>query len=200
YDFAEKVLGKKMGNIRSFIAVGIAPVICSAAHKQIRELQKSTTGYRWVDTKNMHLTLKFLGNVLDREIPDVCRTIERAMKGQSIFDIGFRGIGAFPSVDRPRVLWMGIEDYEGRFAELSRKLDAALAEMGFQPEKRDFKAHLTLGRAEEVPQPSQALADYFTKNADVEFGSMEIDEIVLFSSFTDKYGTTHTPMATIELE
>jgi RNA 2',3'-cyclic 3'-phosphodiesterase len=188
-----------MGTIRTFIAIDIAPVIKAAATKQIRELQKFVSDYRWVDVPQMHITLKFLGNVLDREIPDLCRKVEGAVQESPIFDVGFCGLGAFPAPDRPRVLWMGIDDPEGEFSRLSRRLDQALADMGFQPEKRDFKAHLTLGRCQTVPRRSRALEDYFERQRDVEFGHMEVDQVIIYSSFLERQGPTYTPMDTIDL-
>lgn len=188
-----------MGTIRTFIAIDIAPVIKAAATKQIRELQRFVSDYRWVDVQQMHITLKFLGNVLDREIPDLCRTVEEAVRESPIFVVGFCGLGAFPAPDRPRVLWMGIDDPEGEFARLSRRLDVALAALGFQPEKRDFKAHLTLGRCQTVPRRSRALEEYFENNQDVEFGHMEVDQVIVYSSFLERGGPTYTPMDTIDL-
>jgi 2'-5' RNA ligase len=189
-----------MGTIRTFIAIDVAPVIKAAAKKQIRHLSQIADGYRWVDPTSMHITLKFLGNVLDREIPELCRTVEDALRGTSIFDIGFRGIGAFPSVDRPRVIWMGIEDWDGAFAKMQKNLDDELSRrLGFQPEKRDFVGHLTLGRAQEQRPYSPDLADMLDSNAETEFGGMEVDQVIVFSSFPDKGGPTYTAMDTIDL-
>ncbi len=189
-----------MGTIRTFIAIGVAPVIKAAATRQIRELERFVTGYRWVDVPQMHITLKFLGNVLDREIPELCRHVEEAVSESPIFDIGFRGLGAFPSVDRPRVLWMGIDDPSGEFAVLSRSLDRGLAKMGFQPEKRDFKAHLTLGRSQSVPRRSLALERYIEEQRQIEFGQMEVDQVIVYSSFLEQRGPSYTPMDTIDLQ
>lgn len=191
----------QMGSIRTFIAVDIAPVIKAAAKKQIRALERFVGGYRWVDVPNLHLTLKFLGNVAEQEIPELCRTVEEAVREHPIFDIEFRGLGAFSSLDRPRVLWMGIEDPDGAFAALQLSLDTTLSKkMGFQPEKRDFKAHLTLGRSVEAPQRNRALADYFQEHAETDFGGMEVDQVIIYSSFLEKGGATHTAMDTIDLK
>ncbi len=189
-----------MGTIKTFIAVDIAPVITSAAKKQIRALERIIEGYRWVDTANMHLTLKFLGNVLDREIPELCKVVEGALAEHPILDIDFRGLGTFPSIDRPRTLWMGIEDIDGAFAAMQRSLDVALSEkLGFQPEKRDFKAHLTLGRAVEQARSDSALSDYLAANADTDYGSMEVDQVIVYSSFPERGKPTYTAMDTIDL-
>ncbi|MEZ6096365.1 MAG: RNA 2',3'-cyclic phosphodiesterase [Pirellulaceae bacterium] len=189
-----------MGSIRTFIAVDIAPVVKAVAKKQIRVLERFVSGYRWVDPATMHLTLKFLGNVPDVEIPQLCRLVEGAVANHPIFDIGIRGVGAFPSADRARVLWLGVDDYDGEFTSLQKDIDDVLRkEMGFQPEARDFKGHLTLGRSIEQPRFSRALADHLAENADVEFGGMEVDQVIIYSSFQDKGGPTYTAMDTIDL-
>lgn len=192
-----------MGKIRTFVAVDISGAAESLAAKTIKDLQPVAGDYRWTESATRHMTLNFLGDIHEREIPDVCRCVEKAVRGISEFSISFGGLGAFPRAERPRVLWLGVS--EGREALLG--LQAVLAkrldeDMGFPPDRTDFCPHLTLGRANH----SNAWTEELLQRVAAEPGPRDpsavsfVDEVIVYSSHMDKGGLTYTPMATIELK
>src|SRR4029450_10033794 len=99
-----------MTRIRAFVAVELAPSVAARARKLIDELRASSAQVNWVKTQQMHLTLKFLGDVQDTETPDICRVVADVAKTFEPFEITCRGVGAFPNLREPRTLWIGIED------------------------------------------------------------------------------------------
>lgn len=188
-----------MASIRTFIAVDVAPSIIGLAQKQIRQLQAAGAEYKWVDPKNMHLTLKFLGNMRDHEIPEICQRVERAVQTIPPISLTIVGLGAFPKLERPRVIWMGIDSGKEELVELQRAIDDGLRPMGFQLEKNDFQPHITLGRVSSGSTWTESLQQYLAAHEATNFGGFEIDEVIVYSSFVDRFGPTYTPMATLEL-
>src|SRR6187397_976232 len=135
-----------MRSIRTFIAVELSSTVIARAQEGIKLLKTSGAEVGWVDRAQMHLTLKFLGNVTDIETAEICRVVVGAASQVEPFEIVFRGLGAFPRGSEPRTLWMGIEQGQVDLAELHAAIEDALKkEMGFGKETRKFHPHLTLG-------------------------------------------------------
>jgi len=139
--------------MRVFIALELPSAIKAAAAAVQRELMTSEADVGWVRTEGMHLTLKFLGEVSDSRLSEIEKALESAVKGLSSGQAGtgsmkitVRGIGVFPGPRNPRVIWLGIQPEDDRLLRLQERIDRALAPLGFPPEKRDFRPHLTLGR------------------------------------------------------
>ena len=123
----------------------------SAAALPLRE-----AGYpiRWVADENVHLTLKFLGEVPEERLADVCRAVDDAAAGVSSFELHLKGFGVFPSPRRPSVVWAGI-DLDPTLGELCSRTEEALNKLGYPKENRRFHPHLTLGRARKKGRPSE---------------------------------------------
>lgn len=189
-----------MQTIRTFIAVPLSPAIESATRKLIKLFKPLDEGIKWVPVDNLHLTLKFLGEVDNVEIPHVCRAIRRVTDSLQPFELRFQGAGGFPEVTRPRVLWAGVEDASGTLVRMVSDLEKELAELGFKPEPRDYRPHLTIGRARSRShRASDTLLDAIERKSDAELGKMMVDELQLVASFLDKEGPTYQVMDTIEL-
>lgn len=192
-----------MGKIRTFVAIEVSGAAQSLAAKTIKELSEYAGDYRWEYDANFHLTLNFLGDVHEKEIPDVCRCVEKAVAGINEFAVEFSGLGVFPRPDRPRVLWLGVTEGREKLmalqAVLTKRLDD---EMGFPPDRNDFCPHLTLGRANRSSAWSRELVQRVSDplTAKTTSATSYVDEVIVFSSHLDKGGPTYTPMATIELE
>lgn len=191
-----------MGKIRTFVAAEVSGAALGLASKMIKQLTPIAGDYRWEEMENMHLTLNFLGDVHDREVPDVCRCVEKAIAGVNEFAIEFSGLGAFPRPERPRVLWLGVTEGREKLmalqAALTKRLDD---EMGFPPDRNDFCPHLTLGRANRSSAWTTEIISRLKTESDSkpETATSFIDEVIVFSSHTGKGGPTYTPMSTIEL-
>src|SRR5262245_6993841 len=130
---------RPMPRIRTFIAVEISPSVIARTGDLIDKLRVAPAEINWVRPQQMHLTLKFLGDIPDTETPDICRVVERVAASFEPFEITCRGAGAFPNVRDPRTLWIGIEDGAEELQRLQAQIDAALkSELGYAKEQRGF--------------------------------------------------------------
>ena len=133
--------------IRVFIALHLSQMARQQLAETIRRLAgELPTGVRWVDPENIHLTLKFLGDIDPSQLEDVSRDMGLAAGGSAPFWVHLAGLGMFPNQKRPRVLWAGMGGDLDQLAALQEKVDAAMAELQFPREGRPFSPHLTLGR------------------------------------------------------
>ena len=146
--------------VRAFIALQISESI-QASIKQYQDKLKSRfdgAGVRWVPVENMHLTLKFLGDIESAQVYPILQVLEQITSANASFEFRIEGFGCFPSFKRPRVLWLGIEDSEDVLVKLQQDIDDALRGLGFEPERKRFHPHLTLGRVRKSARPDQLRA------------------------------------------
>jgi 2'-5' RNA ligase len=191
-----------MPRLRTFIAVELSPRVISRAGDLIDKLRVAEANVNWVRPQQMHLTLKFLGDVADIETPDVCRVVAQVAKKFEPFEIICRGAGAFPDNERPRSLWIGIRDGAEELKELQAAIDEALKrELGYAKEPRGFHPHLTIGRVKHAsPTGREDLTRLLVENSDFDADLTVIDELVTFASFLDrKKGPMHEALGTAAL-
>ena len=191
-----------MPRLRTFIAVEMSPTVIGRAQQLIRELQTSGAEVNWVKPAQMHLTLKFLGDVPDTETPDICRVVAAAAKTVEPFEVVCRGAGAFPDLDNPKTLWLGFTQGTEELVELQTAIEDALKkEMGYGREQRRFHPHLTLGRVKWCDGPErQQLKELLIKNAAFDADLTVVDEAVIFASFLGRHGPTHEALGRAELK
>ena len=134
--------------MRLFVALNLPKKERDRIFKTTRGLREEELPIRWVEAGHYHLTLKFLGEVHPDRVEHVQRVLDRVAGGTQAFDVKMRGFGAFPTIRRPRVLWLGA-DPSPALRCLKQDLEWALAECGFERETRAFHPHLTLGRSSE---------------------------------------------------
>ena len=189
-----------MKNIRSFIAIPLAPEVSRAAIRLIRRLSEPGDGIKWVPTDNLHLTLKFLGDVDNTEVPRVCEVLHEVCGQYEPFNLQFSGTGGFPDIERPRVLFAGIQDGSESLTALVTQLERDLAELGFKPEPRDYTPHLTLGRTKSGSRrASSEVVDRVKRDEQTPLGSMPVDTVQMFASFLEKGGPVYQVMDTVKL-
>jgi 2'-5' RNA ligase len=190
-----------MARIRTFVAVELAPSVISRANDLIDKLRVSSAQVNWAKTQQMHLTLKFLGDVPDTDTPDICRVVAKVARGFEPFEITCRGAGAFPTNDHPRTLWIGIEDGAEALCELQAAIETALKDqLGFPREARRFQPHLTIGRVKHEPPTAKGeLAELLAKHQHFDADLSVIDEVVVFASFLGRSGPTHEALGRAEL-
>ncbi len=187
--------------IRTFIAVEISPSVKARAGDLIDKLRVAAAEINWVRPQQMHLTLKFLGDVPDTETPDICRIVDEVAANFEPFEITCRRAGAFPNVRDPKTLWIGIEDGAEELQRLQAEIDDALkAELGYGKEQRAFRPHLTIGRVKrELPGGRGELTQLLEKYANFDADLSIIDEVVTFASFLGRNGPTHNALGHSEL-
>ena len=182
-----------MATVRTFIAAEVSAEVRAGARRLIEQLSQSAAGVKWVDPENVHLTIKFLGEVDYVALNDVCRAVAGAVAGFEPFSVFCTRVGAFPSPARPRTIWLGLEDEEQQLTRLSAAVEKAMARLRFRRERRPFHPHLTIGRVRD----GRKLGDFPTILASGDFsvtGSFTVDELVVFSSELTPDGPVYTPV------
>ncbi len=189
-----------MKTIRTFVAIPLGDEVSREAIRLIKRLRQPNDGIKWVPTDNLHLTLKFLGEVDNTEVPAVCDVVREVCGEFEPFELHFAGTDGFPNIDRPRVLYVRIEDQSQALTEIVGALDQQYAELGFKPEPRDYQPHLTLGRTKSGSRRAgDDVIARLSNEREVEIGTMVVDTVHVFASFLDKQGPTYQVMDTVEL-
>ena len=137
--------------IRTFIAIHLSQDARRRLTETIRWMVSEVpSGVRWVDPEGIHLTLKFLGDIEPALVEDVLRAMEQAASGTLQFQLHLDGLGVFPNLRRPRVLWAGVGGDMDALGALQEKVEAAMEGLEFPRERRAFNPHLTLGRVRDT--------------------------------------------------
>ena len=191
-----------MSVIRAFIAISLSPEIYQRLEETSRLLQERLprAQVRWVPAQNIHLTIKFLGNVSLSNLERLKEVLQAEVSRHPAFEISVGELGAFPSNQRPRVLWIGIEA-PPELSALQRGIEAEMARLGYAREERPFSPHLTLGRVarnasgEEIRQVSVALGQ-----SKVGFlGATRIQWVHLFRSDLSPGGAVYSQLLSVPL-
>ncbi|MFN0144876.1 MAG: RNA 2',3'-cyclic phosphodiesterase [Dehalococcoidia bacterium] len=136
--------------LRLFVACEVPDEVKATIENVIQTLKgKSGTDVRWIKSEGVHVTLKFLGEVPVKKLPAIKLAVQEAVVGHSPFDLEFSNIGTFGGREGLRIMWVGIAGDVLRLEALVRAVNAALAVVGFEPERRPFRPHLTLGRVKD---------------------------------------------------
>jgi 2'-5' RNA ligase len=142
--------------IRSFVAIELPGEAKKGLASLRRELERDEHRFvKWVDPKGVHLTLKFLGNIPSRRVTEITEAIKKAAQGLSPFLLEISGLGAFPSLKQPRVVWVGVGGELDKLSTLQQNIDSALAALEFAREERPFVPHLTVARVREGASASE---------------------------------------------
>ena len=185
--------------IRTFVAVEINAAIRERAGKLIESLRSAPAEVKWVDVNNLHLTLKFLGDVPSREIAQVCRAVERGAAETAPFGLEICGAGAFPNARRPRTLWLGVGAGEAEMVALHGHLEKPLKKLGYRTEHRRFHPHLTIGRVRRGGLGVTDLGELVEQRADFPAGEVKVSQVVVFSSRLDRTGPTYEALGRAKL-
>lgn len=184
--------------IRTFIALELPPAVINLLREVQQELKRLKLGARWVRPENIHLTLKFLGDIN----PDDIGRIGDAMIGAAAdippLTLSVRQIGVFPGIKRPRVIWIGLGGNIQELLALQGRLETELDTLGFPREKRAFKAHLTLGRIKQAANPD-VIGRMMRQYASLSSEEFTCDQVTLFKSDLKPSGAVYTKLKQTEL-
>jgi len=184
--------------IRTFIAVDIPQNIKMELDKLIVGLRSLAPDIRWVRASNLHITLRFLGEIPQDSIASLEKSIEESIKDTNKFNISLTGIGGFPNLRRPRVIWVGVGDGNEKLMELADRVESACRSAGFGQADKPFSSHLTIGRVK-YPGGLERLISNIEKS-DFSTASFEIPEAIIFKSDLLPSGPKYTRMAAISLK
>ncbi|MGH7311484.1 MAG: RNA 2',3'-cyclic phosphodiesterase [Candidatus Rokuibacteriota bacterium] len=160
----------------------------------IERLGPRARGVAWVVPENLHLTLKFLGSVEPLRLEQVADALQATAAAAAPFALAVRGLGAFPSPARPRVIWAGIHTGGATMAALASRVDDALGPLDVPREERPFSAHVTLGRVRE-PRRDPALAEALAGGAEKDFGHFRVERMTLMRSDLSPRGARYATLA-----
>ena len=182
--------------IRSFLAFELPVEIKEQIGTISRELKKMALPVRWVAIDNIHLTIVFLGSVDEDIIGDIEERVNTVVKGFSAFKTKLNKVGAFPHWKRPRVIWIGLNGDIGRLSNLRNELQEELKVLGFMPEKRPFRPHLTLGRFKGPINRDEDIKWICDRYRDIDSDLYQLNELILYKSDLKPDGPVYTKMAT----
>lgn len=179
--------------IRSFIAIDL-PQETREKLVAIQELlRQSQAGVRWVKPGGIHLTLKFLGNILPAQVDKIAAAAAQVVVDEPPITLCAAGLGGFPSQRKPRVIWVGLRGEVDRLANIQAGFEKALEPLGFAREGRGFRPHLTIGRVKDRHR-LQSLIEAMSTLELPEFNSFDADEIILYKSDLRPTGAIYTKL------
>jgi RNA 2',3'-cyclic 3'-phosphodiesterase len=191
--------------MRTFVAIELGSPLRQAmvdVQATIKRALDSLPGARpqWVRPESLHLTLKFLGEIDEANLPDVLVALRVAAHRQGGFSLTVRGIGVFPDARTPKVLWAGLSGDVDKLTALAGAIDEALIPVGIEPEGRPFKPHLTIAR---IKDDSREIGKTLTADeildSRLEIGTMNVQEIVLMKSDLKPSGSVYTRLDRVPL-
>ena len=177
--------------MRLFVALEIPAAVRENLAALIRDLRILAPRAKWVRAENLHVTLKFIGELADTKLGPI-RTALDSVHSNAPVTLDFRGLGFFPNEKHPRVFWAGIEA-SANLTTLAADLESAAEKIGFPREKRLFSPHLTLARFDK-PKLTDPFRAAIAKNAAREFGSLRTNQFHLIESKLKHAGAEYTTL------
>lgn len=176
--------------MRTFVGIGLPEGVRRAIARSIAPHRRRLGAVAWVAEENLHVTLKFLGEIDPGRLPEIEACLENSAESGSPFEISVAGVGAFPSPAAPRVLWAGVRDPLELVGKLQQNMENVLSEAGFPREGRAFHPHVTVGRARGVLPRGEREA-FFADLADSPFGAATVASFGLYESRLGQGGAKH---------
>ena len=167
--------------MRTFVAIELDETVKSPVEALSRRLRGYGAQASWVRPENMHLTLRFFGDIADAPAARLAEMLADACKETPPFPLQVRGIGVFPNARKPSVLWVGVEPFEGGLAHLYAAAENAARAIGLPPDDKAFHPHVTLARIRDA-RTARPLMDALEGEAAFDAGAFEVRDMTLFSS------------------
>lgn len=187
---------------RLFVAVPLPPHVADSCRAVVDEVRRGPVGHvpRWVEMSGLHVTLRFLGPTPAGRVDAVRDAVRAATAGHAAFEMELSGAGAFPSAARPRVLWLGITQGAAPLEAVARALDAPLAPLGWPPETRPFRPHLTVARTDAASHADGQAAAWALEEAARGWSErFTADRVTLFRSHLGRGPSKYEPLLEVAL-
>ncbi|HHT9138707.1 MAG TPA: RNA 2',3'-cyclic phosphodiesterase [Candidatus Wunengus sp. YC60] len=185
-------------NVRLFVAVEITGETRKKLTAFQDKLKKADAGVGWVAPENIHITLKFIGYIDEEKIDAVIDIIKDSVTHIKPFDLGYTGVGVFPTPKNPRVIFAQAIDTAGVLAKIHERLDNQLMALGVEHEDRKFDAHLTVGRIKTRRNLTKLMENLNSYNG-FNFGSEHVTQVVLMKSDLSPEGPIYTKLHSVDL-
>ena len=183
--------------MRLFVAIQLSDEVRSALMAMQQTLRRTCDGVRWTRPEQLHLTLKFLGDVPDAEVSGVAQAVERAAGRAKRFEMRVNGSGCFPPQGPVRIVWVGVEEDSGELARCAQAMETELEQIGFARERRPFSPHITIGRVRE--DRSKGRTRSATEAHALRPVEQSVSSITLMSSTLAARGATYTSVTAAPL-
>ncbi|MCH7591641.1 MAG: RNA 2',3'-cyclic phosphodiesterase [Planctomycetes bacterium] len=178
--------------MRLFVAIELSDRVRSVLADVQASLGATSHGIRWIPRDRMHLTLKFLGDVPDRDVDGVAKAVRSVAKELKGFDMEIAGAGCFPPRGPVRIVWAGLQEKSGTLAECAKQLDQGLHPLGFPQELRPFSPHLTLARLRH--DDSDGALRTAVEKCTYSPVTQAVSKLTLMSSVLSRKGPTYAPI------
>ena len=184
--------------MRAFIAIAVPESVLRSCEEIMARLKGLNLHGRFARTRSTHLTLQFLGNIEEEQIPGIAEILEQAGKGVAPFDLEVGRLGVFPHLANPRVVWIGVEPIDA-LMKLQSKIQQGLEPLGFPGENRNFHPHLTLLRLKSRKNLRQLARYIETEGPGLRAGVIQVEDIHLYQSILKPQGAEYRQLLTCEL-
>jgi len=182
--------------MRTFIAIELSDELKASLARVQSHLKCSDADVKWVEKENIHLTLKFLGEITEDKAANIKTIMDKIGSSSKPFKISLKDIGAFPNTESPRIIWVGLNKGAEESAEITKRLEEELSKIGFEFETRPFAAHLTIGRVRSLKN-KEALKEKICSSSASIFStnnSQWIISLTLFQSTLTSKGSIYTKL------
>ncbi len=190
--------------VRTFVGIRVGRAVRQRLHALGTELKGGDPALKLPAIEDIHLTLQYLGNTPQEDIAPLGEALAEAAEGFGPIEVLYRGLGAFPDAQRPRVLWTGVEEPggENRVGALAKAVAHGLRTVGYRPEKRAFHAHVTVARVHRRPPERvfEALARAAARPEEMDFGTETLSDLKLILSDPGNHPYHYIDLTTISLE
>jgi len=194
-----KKLDSIIKKMRVFVAIDIDDEIKNKIFEIQQEFKKINCNIKYVEKQNLHITLKFIGEVDITKKEIIKETLSRSLIEEKKFSININSLGCFPNLSGPRILWVGIEEGKKELVFLSEKIDNELSRINIKKETKKFDPHITIGRIKsnyKISVLKEKIKELSIKN----FGSFEVGSIVLYESILKSTGPYYNRLETFILQ
>lgn len=193
-----------MRDVRAFIAINLPEDIIQRLGNQIEMISDLVPQglVRWVREKNIHLTLKFLGNVVSNDLDEITKSMRHIATRHAAFQFDVASFGCFPDIQSPRTLWIDLREPNGTLLRLQSDLEDGLEGLGFSRERRKFHPHLTIGRVKRHVRRNELsdLAQHLRQVKVGNIGTVQVSEIALMRSDLHPTGAVYSQIAVANLK
>lgn len=185
-----------MSSVRAFLAIPLPWQLQESIRVIQTELQASIAAARWTRPENLHLTLHFFAKIEQETLEKLKVSVLSVMGCQRSFQVEVNGLGAFPNLHRPRVIWLGLEP-RGQLEQLHRATERCLHQAGLTTDSRPYSPHLTIGR---LRGGKLDLTKSFISMQEKTIEPLNVDRLILYESRLRPEGAQHIPLLTVNFD